>query len=487
MTLLPLVLGHAASAGLFLPAQLSDNMVLQQSTRARVWGLADPHAWISITATWTSEVFTAQANATGDWDTTIRTPAGSYAAHNVTFTSGSRSIILHNVLIGEVWLTAGQSNMAISFNGYASCPVVGSNEIVGKAAKYKYVRAVTMMKNWSEIPLEYVPRSWEQSSTTTTPAWSATSFHFARTLQKTLNVPIGVIIGPWGGARVQGFMPKDLLEQLGEDLTTDYSDKPYLKPAIMYNNQIYPVRKYTLKGFLWIQGESNIGEERDWGRLMAALVQHWRDLWGLGPLPWYIAIVAPYEYGGSGIDGALLREAQIASQFLIPNSGIVNTIDVAFPYERTQIHFANKRPVGQRYAWLALKYAYGFANISADSPAYERHTVNGSSVWCYFTYAEMGLSPLTDVVGLEIADASRAFVPAVGTVAQGDGGRWALVVSAPSVAAPVAVRYCFKDFQVGNLVNVRNLPVFPFRTDNWTAPALFSRDFWQAKVARWQA
>jgi sialate O-acetylesterase len=254
----------------------------------------------------------------------------------------------------------------------------------------------------------------------------------------------------------------------------------------MYNNQIYPVRKYTLRGFLWIQGESNIGQERDWGRLMAALVQHWRDLWALGPLPWYTAIVAPYEYGGSGIDGALLREAQIASQFLIPNSGVVNTIDVAFPYERTQIHFANKKPVGERYAWLALKYTYGFANISADSPAYERHAVAGSTIWCYFTDAEMGLSPLTDVVGLEIADESRAFVPAEGTVAQGEGGRWALVVSAPGVANPVAVRYCFKDFQVGNLVNVRNLPVFPFRTDNWTTHAASPQQFWNQRIASWQ-
>jgi sialate O-acetylesterase len=477
---------HAASAGLFLPAQLSDNMVLQQNTRARVWGLADPRAWVSVTASWTSDVFTTQANDTGDWDTTIRTPPGSYDIHNVTFVSGGRSVILHNVVIGEVWLTAGQSNMAISFNGYASCPVVGSNEVVAKASKYKYIRAVTMMKNWSEIPLEYVPRSWEASSPQTTAAWSATSFHFARTLQKTLNVPIGVIIGPWGGARVQGFMPKDLLVELGEDITTDYSAKPYLKPAIMYNNQIYPVRKYTLRGFLWIQGESNIGEEKDWGRLMAALVQHWRQLWGIGQLPWYIAIVAPYEYGGSGIDGAFLREAQYNAQFLIPNSGVVNTIDVAFPYERTQIHFANKKPVAQRYAWLALKYTYGFLNISADSPAFERRVINGTQIWCYFTFADMGLSPLTDVVGLEIANESRVFVPAIGQVFQGEGGRWALVVSAPAVSSPVAVRYCFKDFQVGNLVNHRNLPVFPFRTDNWTRQEPLPKKFWVEKIANWQ-
>jgi sialate O-acetylesterase len=375
--------------------------------------------------------------------------------------------------------------MAISFNGYASCPVQNANEIVAKSAKFKGIRVVTMMKNWSEVPLEYVPKSWEVASPVMTGNWSATSFHFANTLQKTLNVPIGVIIGPWGGARVQGFMPKDLLIKLGENLSIDYSDKPYLKNAIMYNNQIYPVRKYTIRGFLWLQGESSIGEEQDWARLMTALVNHWREIWGLGQLPWYMAIVAPYEYGGSGVDGAYLREAQYLTQFHIPNSKVASTIDVTYPWERTQIHFSNKKPVGQRYAWLALKYTYGYANISADSPYFEHQVINHSSIWCYFTYADMGLSPLTDVVGLEIANASRVFVPAIGEVYQGENGRWALAVSSPQVSQPVAVRYCFKDFQTGNLVNHRNLPVFPFRTDNWTKPTSFTPECWIQRIASW--
>jgi sialate O-acetylesterase len=451
-------------------------MVLQQSTRARVWGRASASAIVSIKPNWTSEVFTVSADSKGEWDTTIITPAGSYDIRNITFESGLESITIRNVLIGEVWLTAGQSNMEMALGGFSSCPVLGANEIIAKSAKYKFIRAVIMPKTQAKTPLEYVPGSWAVASPWTTPWWSAVSFYFARTVQKTLDVPIGIIISAWGGTPVQGWMPEELLVQLGEN------DSRY-PHSTMYNGLIYPVRKYTLKGFLWYQGEANVGQADNWLRLMVAMVQHWRELWGLGVLPFYNALIAPCEYGGNRIEAARMREAQRQLQFIIPNSGAVNTLDLVFPYERYQAHPANKKPVGQRFAWLALRHAYGFTVIFSDSSVYEYSEVVNGTIWCHFSFPGMGLSPYTNITGLEIANESRIFVPAIGNVKMGWHGTPILVVSSPEVTTPVAVRYCFRDFQIGNLVHHRNLPVFAFRTDNWPLPAT-PANFWEEVISR---
>jgi sialate O-acetylesterase len=180
-----------------------------------------------------------------------------------------------------------------------------------------------------------------------------------------------------------------------------------------------------------------------------------------------------------------MREAQRRLQFFIPKSGAVNTIDTVFPYERYNQHPANKEPVGQRFAWLALKHAYGFTDIAADSSSYEYSVVKENKIWCYFTLPEMGISPYTDISGLEIANESAVFVPAIGEVSVDENLRLVLIVSSPQVAKPVAVRYCFRDFQIGNLVNKMNLPMFAFRTDNWSLPRPLPRDFWEEKFAKW--
>jgi sialate O-acetylesterase len=174
-----------------------------------------------------------------------------------------------------------------------------------------------------------------------------------------------------------------------------------------------------------------------------------------------------------------MRDVQVRLPSLVRNSGAVNTIDLVFPYEHAQIHPAAKEPVGQRFAWLALHHTYGFSHIVSDGPVYRSMEIHGSEIRCYISNGDTTISPFTDIVGLEIAGEDRVFVPAVGKV----GGRTLVVVSSPNVTKPVAVRYCFKDFQVGNLVNQRSIPVFPFRTDNWTIPEL-PEDFWESVISK---
>jgi sialate O-acetylesterase len=324
------------------------------------------------------------------------------------------------------------------------------------------------------VPLEYTTGSWQTASPKTIMEWSAVGFFFARTLQKTLNVPVGIISAAWGGAPVQGFMSKELLNKLGEG---DHGTHSH-----MYNGVIYPVRKYTIKGFIWSQGEANVGQENNWLRLIVPMIQDWRELWGLGNISFFLSLIAPYEYTQNGFHGALMRDAQIRVPKLVPNCGIVNTIDLVLPNERHQVHPGTKKPVGERFAWLALNHVYGFGGISTDGNVYEGYEIKGPTIWLYLSSRASGFSPYDDIRGLEMAGEDRVLFAATGKMAW-KGGAWPLVLWSPNVTKPVAVRYCFKDFEIGNFMNSRNMPVFPFRTDNWPLPKA-PDDFYETVISK---
>jgi sialate O-acetylesterase len=444
-------------------------MVLQQNTRVRLWGEASPREAITIRASWSASAsaFTATANASGSFDALIPTPGASYAPHTLNFTSSTSNISLTDVLIGEVFLASGQSNMELPLDGFKDCPVKGSNLAILTCGKYSGIRMVVLQKNASAVPLDYVPKSWEAAAPAACARWSAAAFWFAVTLQRALAVPIGVIVSAWGGARVEGFMPREVLVGLGENLSQVWA-KDWERPMQAYNSLIWPVRRYTIRGFLWYQGEANVAWPGQYAARLAVMAEHWRALWGIGNLPFFFVEIAPYVYGTTGSSGALLREAQFHAQFLIPNSGIVTTNDLVSPLEWNQIHPENKEAVGQRLAFLALNRLYGMASVAADSPAFERFVVNGTHAIVYFTNAEMGLSPWSGIRGFELANESRHFVPATAVRADDGNGRSVIDVYAQEVGQPVAVRYCFRDFLIGNLYNHRQLAVFPFRSDNWT-------------------
>ena len=232
----------------------------------------------------------------------------------------------------------------------------------------------------------------------------------------------------------------------------------------MYNGMLYPIHNYTLKGFIWYQGETNAGFPQYYAERLAAMVKVWRDLWGQGDLPFYEVELAPYVYGGDGTSGARIREAQHKAVELIPNSGIVTTNDLAYPYEYDQIHPCKKKEVGQRLSYLAMNQTYGMSYIPFEGPRYKDYAIRGNEIEISFYNDENGFSPWREIVGFEVAGEDRVFYPA--EVRKGSGWK-NLVVKSDKVPAPVAVRYCFRDFQIGNLTGRRGLPVIPFRTDNW--------------------
>lgn len=235
----------------------------------------------------------------------------------------------------------------------------------------------------------------------------------------------------------------------------------HLRPMVMYNAMLRPVAGYTVRGFLWYQGESNAGRYMDYAARLFDMVSLWRGLWGRDDLPFYYVEIAPFEYGNG--KSPYLREAQCRAQELIPNSGMICTNDLVEPYEFCNVHPKNKRDVGYRLAFMALNKTYGMKEIACQSPQYESMEIRDGKAHVRFKYMDQGFNRMADIRGFEICGADKVFYPADAVVEN----QFALVVSSEKVPEPVAVRYCFRDFQPGNLGDTRELPVVPFRTDDF--------------------
>ena len=458
----------SAFAKVTLPDILSDNMVLQQSTGVKLWGKASPNATVKVQPSWVKMTTTVKTDSKGNWQTTIQTPAATFSHQTLTFSDGE-VLTLKNILIGEVWLASGQSNMEMPLNGFWNCPVKGANETIALSGQNKGIRFATVPKTPAYEPQETVAGKWMESNPNNAPWFSATAYHFAQTLYHSLDVPVGIIVCSWGGSRVESWTNRQILETYPDiDLTKkgieDVQD--WKRPLLMYNGMLKPLNNFTIKGFIWYQGESNVGKHTDYPTRFAAMVELWRKDWGLGNLPFYYAEIAPWIYGDGelGTSGALLREAQFKSQFIIPNSGMISTNDLVEEYEKTNIHPKNKTDVGKRLAYLALNQTYAFKNIAAHGPEFKSMEVKDGKIILSFNYAPDGFNRENDIRGFEICGSDKVFMPAVARL---DNNNLKIILSNEQISNPVAARYGFRNFQPGNLANTRELPVVPFRTDNF--------------------
>lgn len=469
-----------AQAKVELPEIIGDNMVLQQQTDVNLWGKAAANKLVKVTASWAQgEFWNVKADKEGNWLIAISTPQASYVPHTITISDGE-DVILNNVLVGEVWFTSGQSNMEMPLNGFWGCPVNGSNEEISTSGEWAgRIRMATIEHTGMTTPQERTKGKWQVPSPATAPGMSAASWYFAQMLNRTINVPVGIISCAWGGSRVEGWTPENILKtypdvNIEDELKRGWNKGgwwEYWVPMVMYNGMLHPLRHYTIKGFLWYQGEANTGKDKDYAPRLKTMVDVWRKEFSetqknpLGDkLPFYLAEIAPWEgYGGrNGISGALLREAQHEAGRLITNSGCITTNDLVKSFEDVQIHPAEKRLVGYRFAWMALNRTYGLKSIWCDSPEYDRMEIKDNTIEVWFKYADEGLSPWNEVKGFEIAGDDGLYYPAKAKYIEKERS---YVVSSEFVKNPKNVRYCFKNFQIGNVVNHRNLPLAPFRTD----------------------
>ncbi|MGM9748970.1 MAG: sialate O-acetylesterase [Candidatus Cryptobacteroides sp.] len=450
-----------------LPEIIGEYMVLQQNTKVKLWGKAEPGAKVSIEASWGEKVST-KAGKDGKWIVALQTPAASYEERSIVFSDGT-PLIVNNILIGEVWYAGGQSNMEMPLNGFWHCPVEGANEDIATARKWKGVRMVTIPKNGCLTVQDEVPGKWKESTPENVRWFSATAWYFARMINESLDVPVGIITCSWGGTRVEGWLPEEIVRTYPDiDYDTECQKKEqtwwhYSNVTMMYNGMYHPIKDYTVKGFVWYQGESNVGKHEDYPERFNELVNIWRKNQGF-EAPVYWVELAPWLYGGDGTSGARFREMQQKMRAKIPNSGIVCTNDLVYPDEAKQIHPRNKREVGNRLAYLALNHTYGCTAIEGYYPEYKSMTINGDTAELSFYNAEDGFTPWEGMQGFEIAGEDKVFHKAEAWL---NNGSRTIFVRSSEVPAPVAVRYCFKDFELGNVISNRMLPLMPFRTDAW--------------------
>ena len=468
----------SAQAKVRLSHLVGDNMVLQQQTEARLWGWAKPGAQVRVTTSWSSDVTTVKAAKDGAWIAKVRTPKASYEPLTLTFDDGDDPLTIRNVLSGEVWVCAGQSNMEMPVKGFWGCPVEGYNQAVVDARNHRAVRSVKVPSIMRMEPQADAQCEWRECGPQTVSEFSATGYFFARTLHQALDIPIGIIEANKGGSRVESWLTKENLQRHTKEPTDSAgivafkSEWDYHRALVWGNGTFNPILNSTVKGILFYQGCSNVGDPgNQYSERLKLLVEQWRQQFALGEIPFYFVEIAPFHYDDvNGTQGALLREQQQRAAEVIPNSSLVCTNDLVYPYETTQIPPAQKQQVGERLAWTALNRDYGFEQVLYKSSRYKDMTVKGDTIFIHLQDNYHADAPFEQIAGFEVAGEDRVFHPARAQhFWQPGGGYWdeAIIVTSPEVRQPVAVRYCFRNFQLGNVKNGANLPLFPFRTDNW--------------------
>lgn len=462
-----ILLALQAFSQLQLPALFSDNMVLQQQTEAKIWGIAKPKAAVEIDASWIKQVITVKADKSGQWKTSIPTPAAG-GPYEITIKS-SETKTIKNVMIGEVWLCSGQSNMEMPLKGFRGEPVLNSNrEIVN--SKNPGIRLISIPRKSTIDPQTDFEGSWKEASPATSGEFSAVAYYFAKQVQALTGVTIGLVDVTYGGSNIEAWMNTDMLAPYGE-IEIPASDEAIKEknrtPIVLYNGMLHPVIGYTIKGAIWYQGESNAERPLEYETLFPDMVKLWRAKWDQGVFPFYYAQIAPFNYNlfypGEKpwfANSAYLRDAQRKAQYTIPNSGMACLLDVG---DMKTIHPMDKQTPGERLAWLALAQTYGFEGFGYQTPNFDELAIEDTLVTVTFKNLPNGLTSYgKEVTSFEIAGEDQAFYPAKCIVR-----RKSVQVYASNVKKPVAVRYAFTNEGSAQLFSTEGIPLSSFRTDDW--------------------
>ena len=449
----------------------ADNMVLQRDSEAAIWGKAEPGARVVITSTWAKGKTVVHADDQGRWNVMLATPSAG-GPHELTFNDGDR-LTLKNILIGEVWICAGQSNMEMTMRGFMGQPVEGAAELILTAKPSVPIRSCNLSRIKSlELEEECDARWFEHTSEGVAEA-SATAYFFAKRLCDVLGVPVGIINVSWGGSPIEAWMNPELLRrEFAEEFSFAHLDSmtwpeenPWKAPGVLYNGMLHSVAPYTAKGFLWYQGCDNISRYEQYKRLQPAFVKMLRQEWGNDRMPFYFTQIAPYGYfNPDAPDAGYMMWAQAQTLEMIPYSGMAATHDVG---EVNCIHPADKKSVGDRLAFLALVNDYGYEGIDAATPIPIDFKFEEGQAIVTLEAGYMGLSPLSkDVDGFELAGEDGIFYPAKGIVLWNNPKK-VLVYKCPQVQKPVAVRYGMKNWSEATVFNCFGVPISPFRSDNY--------------------
>lgn len=453
-----------------LPAIFGNNMVLQQQTDAAFWGSAANNKTVTVSTSWNKKSYSVSAGRDGKWKLKVSTPSAG-GPYEVTISDGI-TLRLKNVMIGEVWVCSGQSNMEMPMKGFKCQPVNGSLEAI-MISSNKNIRLFTVARGTSINPLNDFSGDWKLCEPENVSEFSATAYYFGLMLQKALNVPVGLINSSWGGTSIEPWIGEGGIKKF--DWVTLPEKKPVenlnpQSPTVLFNAMINPIVGYAIRGAIWYQGEStrNRNNPKGYQKLLPGLIENWRSLWGIGEFPFYYVQIAPFDYGPGSLNSAFQREAQLKASTAIPNIGMACIMDIG---EKDFIHPANKKAGADRLAFLALAQTYGQKGIACKSPAMKEMKIADGLVKLTFDNAPNGLTSYNKELScFEIAGSNKRFFPARAFIT-GYGATVNLplgvTVMSPLVPEPVAVRYAFKDFVVGDLFSTEGIPVSSFRSDDW--------------------
>ncbi|MFA5864717.1 MAG: sialate O-acetylesterase [Phycisphaerae bacterium] len=491
-----------------LPSLIGDNMVLQRSEKIRIWGTADPGEKITVNFCGQRQATTVGADRI--WHTELA-PVAAGGPYEMTIT-GQTTLRLTNILVGDVWVAAGQSNMQ-----FAVCQLPDAARQIAQS-RVAGLRFFTVPPRLALQPVTEIPGQWVESNPQNSPWFSAVAYFFARKLNADLNVPVGIIHASWGGTLAESWMSLSALQKDSEfapilirqqqevaryTKLKEESDKALVKwntaaeeakrqrkpeptspvspvdpaqnpqapaPAALFNAMIAPLTPYTIRGAIWYQGEGNASRGYQYRKLLPALIQDWRKAWRQGDFPFLIVQLPNYgavcsEPGES--TWAELREAQ-AMALALPRTGLAVTIDLG---EANDIHPKNKQDIGKRLALTAEAIAYG-KKVVYSGPVYQSMRQEGEKVRLQFRHVDGGLLARgrPELQGFAIAGADKKFV---GAQAKIEGNT--VVVWSKQVTHPSAVRYAWADNPVCNLYNQACLPASSFRTDDWPGASINSR------------
>jgi sialate O-acetylesterase len=465
------------SQNITLPSVIGSNMVMQQNLLANLWGWGPANQVVSISASW-GQSTTATADSNGKWKAKLQTPkavAGeNQTKHTLTFVGKNNTITLTNILIGDVYLFSGQSNMEFSMKPALPWTLgVLNYETEIDTANYPNIRINRVWINAQYTVSENNQCSWSECNPTSVANFSAVAYYFAKELHANpnINIPIGALVASKGGSSCQSWIRREALAAepiLNDSVLIPYDKNPTLDhitgSTILYNGMIAPLVPFSLKGFVWYQGETNTTTQHYsyiYTQLKSALIKDWRGLWGQGNLPFYYVQLPAYK-GYLGFPPEF-RDKQ-TNVLTLPNTGMVVALDLA-DADKTNVHPRNKKEVGKRLACWAEAKLYG-QNVSYSGPIYKSMKVEGSKIRISFHPTTLG-GGLASRDGLalnsfQIAGTNNVFYSATASIDGTD-----VLVSSTSVTAPVNVAFAYSSESSPNLMNIDSLTACPFRTDRW--------------------
>jgi len=463
-----LALISPAGAYLRLPALFGDNMVLQVGPQTPVYGKATPRA--PVTVRFDGQSVEGRADENGNWRVDLNLPKAE-GPFDLEIDGPGEQKVFHNVLVGEVWVCSGQSNMEWSYHdakiAHQSIDIGGANR--------PQLRLFTVAHAVSKDPLNEPQGKWVVCTPDTMNPFSLLGYFFGAGLQDRLGCPVGMIESDWGGTPAESWTPRETLESspnlrplIGSHVPIPVGageesgrPKPERAACVLYNGMIHPILPFGFRGVIWYQGESNVGRAAQYRELFPAMIGAWRQAAGRD-FPFLFVQLANFETAPmveSQDAWAALRDAQEAA-LKLPMTGMATAVDLA---HASNIHWLQRSELGKRLDWLAMSTVYS-QEKPAGGPVYRSMSVSGSEARLVFDNKLNGLliRSADGLSGFEIAGADRVFYPAFARIHDGD-----VIVSSPKVPVPVAVRYGWSDNPEISLYNSAGLPAPPFRTDDW--------------------